>query len=498
MSLVKFRMQPFALRGPLGLIALAGTLLTGCAVGQVYVPPGTTPPASWQASLPHGGQLDQINDWWGQFDDATVATLVAMSESGSPSLTIAWANIEKARATLASVRSGRLPSVNASASASRERSLGVVQTARSAGFDSSWELDLFGKLRRNEEAATARVEARTRDWHDTRVSLAAEVADVYVQWQACGLLADAYDRALASNQQTETVTTALVRAGLDAVADGALAQASVASAADTLLAQQAQCDLLVKAMVYLSGAEEGALRALLEQAPRRLAEPRGFVVTAVPAQVLRQRPDLGALEREVAATHAEIGAAQAALYPSLSLSGSIGLSATTGTPSSAWSFGPSISLPIFDGGSRQAAIANAQAAYRSAYASYQQGVRQVVKDVEQSLVRLNSATSRAQYALIAETRYRDYFLATDSNWRAGKVSLLTLEEARRSALSAEVQRISLQRDRVQYWIALYKAVGGGWTQQLAQAPAAGSPTASGPTVGAIASDEFKLQHQALP
>ncbi|MBZ8143155.1 hypothetical protein CLD22_25190, partial [Rubrivivax gelatinosus] len=248
-------------------VAIALSSVACTTVGPDYRPAQPVAAAAWAAPLPHGGKTSEIADWWGQFDDPLVGRLVTMAEADSPSLAQAWASIEKARATLASVRSGRTPSLTASASASRERASGLVDNVRSAGFDSSWEIDLFGKLRRNEEAAAARVEARTGDWNDARVSLAAEVADTYVQWKGCELLAEAYAQELVSNAQTQTTTLAAVRAGLTAPADAALARASLASARSTLIDQRAQCDLLVKALVYLTGAEEGALRAQLSSAP---------------------------------------------------------------------------------------------------------------------------------------------------------------------------------------------------------------------------------------
>lgn len=462
--------------------ALAWALgAAGCTtVGPSYRPVQPNAPSAWQGPRPHGGQTLEMLRWWARFDDPTVGRLVALAEADSPDLTVAWASIEKARATLSSVRGGGLPSLTTTADASRTRSAGRVLTSRSAEFDASWEIDLFGKIRRNAEASEARVVARTADWHDTRVSLAAEVADTYVQWRACGLLADAYERELKSNAQTELATSASVRAGLTASADEALASASLASAQSSLLDQRAQCDVLVKALVSLTGRDEPALRVLLADAPAGIPEPARLAVASVPVDVLRQRPDLASLERELAAASAEIGAAQAALYPSLSLSGAIGVSAngvsglsgSSGAPAIGWSFGPSISLPIFDGGQRRASVRSAEAAYLSAFASYRQGVRRIVKEVEQALVNLDGAASRTEQATTAERQYRNYFLATESNWRAGNVSLLTLEEARRLALSAEIQRITLQRNRVQYWIALYKAAGGGWQPgQVAQAPA---------------------------
>ena len=442
--------------------------LSACATGRLEDTPQPRAPVSWQAELPHGGRAVDLQQWWQQFDDARVGRLVEMAEKDSPSLTQAWANIEKARATLQSTRGQALPSLSGSASASRSNQLQsgfstATGTSRSAGFDASWEVDLFGKVRRNAQASEARVEARTADWHDARVSLAAEVADTYVQYRACILLADAYRREADSTAATERATTNAVRAGYTAPSDGALARASLASAQSSLQQQQTQCGLLVKSLVYLTGADEPALRQLIDGGENRLPRPAALEVQAVPAQVLRQRPDLASLEREVAATGAEIGAAQADLYPSLSLSGSVSVSASSlASPATLWSFGPSLSIPLFDGGQRRAAVDSARASYTSAVASYRQGVRTVVKDVEEALLNLDGAGRRAEQAETAAREYRNYFLSSESNWRAGRTSLLTLEEARRSAVTAEITEITLQQNRVQYWIALYKAVGGGW------------------------------------
>lgn len=460
----------------------AALSLTACATGRVddplKDPPQGRAPSSWQSELPHGASATDLHQWWQQFDDARLARLVEMAERDSPTLTQAWANIEKARATLRSTRADELPSLSASASASRSNQLQSgfatgTGTSRSAGFDASWEVDLWGKVRLGGEAAAARVEARTADWHDARVSLAAEVADTYVQYRACVLLADAYRRDAASTTATEKATTAAVQAGLTAPSDGALARASLASAQSSLFQQRTQCDLLVKSLVYLTGGDEPQLRQAMADGDERMPRPAALTVQAVPAQVLRQRPDLASLEREVAATGAEIGVAQADLYPSLSLSGSVSVSASSlASPATLWSFGPSLSIPLFDGGQRNAAVDSARASYVSALSSYRQGVRTVVRDVEQALTNLDGAGRRAAQAEKAAREYRSYFLSIETNWRAGRASLLTLEEARRSALSAEITEITLQQNRVQYWIALYKAVGGGWQAGIpAETPA---------------------------
>lgn len=456
------------------LLAVSASF-AGCAVGPTYREPQAQAAASWQAPVPHGGSSADLQRWWQQFDDPLVAQLIAQAEAGSPTLAKASAAIDKARATLTSAGAASLPSVSGNGSLThagqQQSSQSTTSTSRSAALDASWEIDLFGKARRNSEAAQARVDARISDWHDARVSLAAEVADTYVQYRGCRLLADAYQRELQSVSKTGEATAAAVKAGFNAPSDATLARASVASTRSTAVQQQTQCELLVKSLVALTGSDEPTLRQKLDQGQAKLPQPQSLEVKAVPAEVLRQRPDLASLERELAATSAEIGAAQADLYPSLSLSGLVSIAATAGASSiTSWSFGPSLSIPLFDGGKRRAAVSSAQASYDAALASWRAGVRTVVKEVEQALVNLDSAARRSEDAATAAEQYRSYEKSVEANWRAGNVSLLSLEEARRSALSAEISQISLQQSRVQNWIALYKALGGGWQAGAAAVP----------------------------
>lgn len=460
--------QPFFILG----IAIA---LGGCAaVGPDYNEPTPAATSLWQGPLPHGGSVTALSDWWSQFNDPVLTRLQRSAESGSPTLDKARANIEKARATLSSASASGLPGASGQASVTRgTQQTGEVATARSAGLDASWELDLFGKVRRGTESARARVQARENDWHDARVSLAAEVADTYVQYRACGLLANAYEQELASMGETAKATESLVRAGLSAGTEGSLARASLASTTSAGLSQRAQCELLVKSLVNLTGIEEPELRRQLAQGGSGLPQPAGLDVQSVPAQALRQRPDLASRERELAAASADIGVAQADLYPSLSLSGSLKVSAT-GLASSltSWSFGPTLSVPLFDGGRTRAAVHSARAGYEAAYADWRQSVRTVVKEVEQSLVRLDGAAKRTEQSERAAQEYRRYLVGADAQWRAGTIGLLTLEESRRQALAAQIELIGLQRDRVAYWIALYKALGGDWQRGTLASPPA--------------------------
>jgi len=474
-----------------GVVVAASLALMACAVGPDQRRPQPPAPAAWSAPVPHGGSAARLIDWWERFDDPVLTRLLRTAEADSPSLALAWANIRKARATLASGRADALPSLTVQGSAQRSNqsgqsgqtgggSAGPVGTTLTGGLDAAWEIDLFGKLRRTSEANEARLQARTDDWHDARVSLAAEVADSYVQYRACRLLERAYADEARSQTDTARATATAVRAGFTSPIDGALARASAASLRSTLTGQRADCDVLVKALVALTGDDEAAMRQRLEQGVAVLPRAAAFAVDRVPAALIAQRPDLASLERELAAAGAEIGAAEADRYPSLSFSGSIertGLG--LGSLMTTWLLGPSITLPLFDGGKRAAAVESAQASYEAQSAQYRNGLRTALKEVEQALVRLDAATRRAGDAETAAQGYRDYFDAIDRNWRAGGASLLDREEARRNALSAEIDLITVQRDQIQQWIALYKALGGGWQPEApARAPATADGNAS--------------------
>lgn len=452
---------------PLSKTCVAGlaALLAGCALQPAYQPPATTVAGQWQTPAPHGGSVEALADWWQRFDDATVATLVRQAESDSPTLAQALAQIDGARAALASAGAASLPDLSAGGSVTRghQAQVGVTTTTRSGGLDASWEADLFGRQRSGRESARAQLQARVDDWHDARVSLAAEVADSYVQYRACRQLAAAYQAQADSQAQTLRATRIAVSAGFNAPTDGYLAEASAASAQEANVAQQVQCELLVKSLVALTGLEEPALRAEIDQR-QAIPQPADFEVRSLPADLLRQRPDLASAERTLAARYAGIGQARADRWPSLTLGGSISISATSlVSPASSWSFGPSLNLPLFDGGQRRAAVDTAEAAYAQQLAAYQGAVRNAVSEVEQALVQLEGTARRSGDAHTAAEQYRRYATAAEANWRAGLDSLLTLEQARRSAIGAELTDIQLQRDRVRAWIALYKSLGGGWS-----------------------------------
>lgn len=448
-------------------LALLPALASACTLLPAYQPPAPALPEHWQAALPHDGNSAKLKDWWAQFNDPLLLELLDAAEHNNPDLEKAAAAIREARASITSTKAAGLPALNGGASATRSSANDLQRTAAATtstgGLDASWEIDLYGAVRHATEAAEAKAQARASDWHNARISLAAEVASDYVSFRACELQVRAYSDELASQRETARVTQELVGVGFTAPADGRLADANVATAATNVIAQQESCALTIKSLVALTGWQEPLLRDKLAATPGSIPVPGGLDVAAIPVAQLSQRPDVMSAERALAAAYADIGSAEADRYPRLSLLGSITLTALSGGASATtWSFGPSLTAPLFDAGKRKAAVTAAEARYDQALAGYKQSVRDAVKETEQALVRLASASGREGEAVKAAENYKAYLTSSQTLWKSGGMSLLDLESARRSAIAAELNVITLKRDQVNYWIALYKALGGDW------------------------------------
>ena len=459
---------------------LASLTLTACAVGPTYAPPAAITTTAWQAPLPHDGNVVALAGWWSRWNDATLVALIEAAQANNPTLEQAAARIGQARAGQSIAGASALPGVTGSASASRgnlagqSAGLGVLSSV-SASAQAAWEIDLFGANRRGREAATARFGARTLDWHQARVSLAADVAATYANLRVNEALVVGYERDAASRKETSRLTGLKTDAGFEAPANAALARASASEALARVTAQRGEVDLGVKALVALTGLDEPALRNLLAagraQLPE-LAKGSALSIDSVPATVLAQRPDLAASERELAALTAEIGAAEAGRYPKISLTGSVGYSLARIAGSSAgtttWGFGPSIDIPLFDAGRRSAVVEQTRARYDESLAGYKATAIRAVREVEEALTQLQSTKLRAPDLLAALAGYQAFEKAALARLSVGAGSVLELEDARRAVLAAQVAVLAVERERLAASIALYRAVGGGWDQTKTQ------------------------------
>jgi NodT family efflux transporter outer membrane factor (OMF) lipoprotein len=469
-------------------------VLAGCAGMRPAAPdPQPTPPVPerWQAPLPHGGTLAELSRWWAQFDDPLLERLVGAAQAASPTLASAASRIEQARAARTAAGAALLPALDANASAAR----GVQDvtlphgTSASIGLQAGWELDLFGRRGAARDAAEARLQGADAAWHDARVAVAAETASQYVELRGCeALLAQAR---LEANSRAETarLTDLSMRSGFESRANASLAVASAAQTQAAVAQQAARCEQIVKALVALTALDEPTLRTQLGAASARVPQPAAIAVPNVPADALAQRPDLVASAREVVAASADVAESQAARWPRIALAGSVGAQRfETGGASldgTTWSIGPvTVSLPIFDGGTRRANVAAARARYDAAVMSYAAALRGAVRDVESALIALQASAERRADAQRAADNFDAYTRAAEAKYRSGLGSLFELEDARRSAFAAQNALIDLRREQVAAWIALYRALGGGWTAPADAASARTRGTA--PPDGALA------------
>lgn len=453
----------------------AALLLTACA--------GLMPPQQvtvdvapqWHAPLPHGGTVSSLRDWWQNQGDPVLVTLIDAAQAASPTVSQARTRIAQARASQAVANGALLPQASAQYGASR----GVVTpetpviTSQQLGLQAAWEIDLFGVNRTVEKAAEVQLDSSRAQWHDARVSVAAEVARLYYGLGTCQQLLALSQRDAASRAETARLTDTTAQVGFVAPAMAAMARASAADSSSRATQQAAQCDLQVKALVALTALAEPDLRQKLALALAKPAQAASISIASVPAQTITQRPDVFSAERAVLLASVDVGVAKAQRLPRLSLNGSIaGMQVNTGgmdTKGTTWSFGPlALTLPIFDGGQRRANVLASEAAYETAVVTYQATVRQAVREVEEALVTLNSTQARSTDAQVASTGYAQSLAGAQDRYTQGFANLMELEDARRSALAAESNLLSLKLERQQAWVALYRALGGGFEPSLAQ------------------------------
>ena len=461
-------------------------LLTACSATVPPVKVEANAPPQWQAALPaapatlvptdtptglpHGGSVKNLSHWWQQHNDPLLVELITAAQEASPTISAAASRIAQARANQTISGAALLPAVDGSVSATRARSQPPTPTgsALQAGLQTAWEIDLFGGNQAARIAAEERLAGAQAGWHEARVSVAAELATRYYQLRGCELLLAINRSDAASRAETARLAGLSAEAGFQAPANAALARASAADANGRATQQQGQCEVQLKALTSLTALPEAALRQRLANSPAVLPQSFLMSVDSLPANILSQRPDVFNAEREVAAASADVGAADAQRYPRLTLNGSVGATRfrTGGTDLdlTTWSIGPlALSLPVFDGGRRAANAEAARARYDDAVVRYRAQVRQAVREVEEALVTLQSTASRSDDARVAAEGYRASFAATEARYRGGLASLIELEESRRTRLTAELTVVALQNERINAWIALYRAAGGGWS-----------------------------------
>jgi multidrug efflux system outer membrane protein len=454
---------------PTILMTLIALPLAGCAAGPDYRPKGASElgvPSAYSVEARQEAQAD-LRQWWAVFDDPLLTRLVEQAATQNLDVAQAVARLRQAREALVQSRASLLPDVSAGAGASRTEGIAGQSGGTSSfslGADVNYQADLFGGVRRGVEASRAQLDASGYDYATVLISTQAEIARNYILARAAqAQLANARD-SLAIQDDNLEIAGFRVQAGLVSSLDQEQARASRAQTAASIPNIEASYNNAVSRLGVLTGQAPGALKGEM-QAARPVPQGPAAIAVGIPADTLRQRPDVRAAERSLAAAVAGIGVAEARLYPSLSLGGSI----DAGAPNLGGIFDvitgrvfANIAQTIFDAGRTRSQIRSAQAAADGAFYGYKQTVLTALEDVENAVVALQAAQRREREFTIALDAANNSAILSRSSYRAGLADFLTLSQSESALISARNGLLQARSDQATALIQLYLALGGGW------------------------------------
>jgi NodT family efflux transporter outer membrane factor (OMF) lipoprotein len=460
------------------LLCLPLLLLACRPVGPTYTTPAAGLPGAFTTP---GGPSKWTSRWWEPLGDAQLNDLIQVALAQSPDLRIAEARLRQARAQQGVQDAAGGPQLGVGGLVSRDRlspnsemlanlpfkNISTEFTNHQIAFDASWELDLFGHNQRLSEAALARTEASAERLRDAGLVLSAEVARNYIDYRVGQQRLVLAQENLKNHEELVRLTTLEAQAGevtsLEVQRVATNRRVYEASLADLRLGLRQN----LAALTVLTDLPLTTLEARLGDGSSSLVVPEA-PAPGLPSDLLKRRPDLRSVERDLAAASADIGVAVADRYPRFSLVGTGGwASVQSGTllenASRMWSLGPQVHVPIFDRGQLKNRVAANEAAFEAASASYRKAVLAAVADVEVALTRMARSEDRRRQLLDAEARQRQLVSLTELQWKAGEASKITLLEARRNWIGQEDQALLARAQSLSALVTLCKALGGGWT-----------------------------------
>ncbi|EHR69962.1 efflux transporter, outer membrane factor lipoprotein, NodT family [Burkholderiales bacterium JOSHI_001] len=455
----------------LGLVS--ALLLSACALPHraalpTQAAPAVAVPSHW-VSAPTTGAAD-LSTWWRLFGDPLLAELVQDAQIHHTSVQQAVAALAQARAATALARAGSSATLDAGGSLGASRA-GSAATGRSArlALDAAWEADLFGRQAAGVAAAKADERSSALALADVQVSVAAETGLAYLTLRGNQTRLAVARANLASQQDTEQITTWRQRAGLASVLEVDQARSAVDQTRATLPALQSAITQGAHALAVLTGRPPAELRSRLET-PRPLPAVPETLALALPADTLRRRPDLRAAEADAQAAAARVVVAEGAARPSFRLSGSLGLSALSlgslfNTDSLLRSLLASVNWPLLDGGAAQATVAARQAALDQVRARWEGSLLTALREVEDALTALQHDRERHRHLQSAADAAASAEQLARTRQSAGLVDLAVVLETQRTLLAAQSSLAGVATDIATDHVRLYKALGGGWTPQ---------------------------------
>ncbi|HEY1438557.1 MAG TPA: efflux transporter outer membrane subunit [Casimicrobiaceae bacterium] len=459
-------------------VACAASALLGCSVGPNYVRPTAESPSAYKEAVPwkpaEPRDQEPRGNWWEVFMDPKLDALVAQVEVSNQTIKAADARVREARALTQAARAALFPLVSANADATRTGrtsgntaggtvQVGGVRNDYNVALDVSWEVDLWGRVRRTVEASEASAQASVADLESAKLSAQALLAEDYfllrVQDAQIRLLNDtveAYQRSLQLTRNQYAV-------GVAARADVAQAETQLKSTQAQAIDAEVQRAQLEHAIAVLLGKAPADFSVVAESVPTEFPP----IPPGLPSELLERRPDIAAAERRAAVANAQIGVAEAAFFPSLTLSATGGfqssvLSQLFTLPSRYWSLGSALAQTIFDAGLRRAQTDQAIATYDENVANYRQTVLSGFQEVEDNLAALRILEQEAAVQDDAVKSARESLTITLNQYRAGTANYLAVVVAQAIALSNERAALAIQSRRLSASVTLIKALGGGW------------------------------------
>jgi NodT family efflux transporter outer membrane factor (OMF) lipoprotein len=447
-------------------------MISGCSVGPDYKRPDAPVPSSfkelkgWRQALPRDQEIR--TKWWEAFGDPILNSLAQQVNVSNQSIALAESQYRQAQALVQLARANYFPTLGAGAAYTRSQPAGETSgtvNQHQISLNAIWEVDLWGKVRRQVEGSTASAEASFADLQAMRLSMQTELALNYFQLRTLDAQKKNLDEAVEAYTKALELTSNRYNAGVVAKADVAQALTQLKSTQAQAIDIGVQRAQLEHAIASLTGKPP----ADFSLPPVIFAPPQIKIPVAIPSDLLERRPDIASAERKMAAANAQIGVAKAAYYPSLSLSGSLGyLSAELATlftaPSFFWALGPmALATTLFDGGARKAQSEQAMAAYDGTVAFYRQTVLAGFQGVEDNLAALRILDEEAQMQEQAVNSSHESVALTTNQYRAGIVSYLNVVTTQIIALTNERAAISISGQRLNAAVLLVKALGGGWS-----------------------------------